>query len=202
MRFPPKNWGMTEALPDSNGSHGRSSPPPRQYLTFVLAEEVFALEINRVREVLEVSAITRVPRTPDFMRGVINLRGSVVPIVDLKQKMGIGQTEMTVDTCIVIVEVAIEGQHRVIGALADSVKEVVDLSNEQIDPPPRMGARVDTAFLAGICRSEDRFIILLDIDAVFSEDELRRVKELDDREAAAVDASRGSLDAGSALTNA
>ncbi len=168
---------MTDAAVERQGA---SSPTPRQYLTFVLADEVFALEIERVREVLEVTAITRVPRSPDFVRGVINLRGAVVPIIDLRHKLELGATDMTVDTCIVIVEVTIDRQRQVVGVLADSVKEVVDLSNEQIDSPPQMGASIDSTFLAGMCRSGDRFTMLLDIDAAFSKDELQKLQAHDE----------------------
>ena len=95
-----------------------------QYLTFRLGEEVFALDIAQVREVLDYTAITRVPRMPEFMRGVINLRGSVVPVVDLRLKFGMAMTERTVNTCIIIAEVAIGGERTLLGALADSVQEV------------------------------------------------------------------------------
>src|SRR5512135_2772114 len=113
-----------------------------QYLTFRLGEEVFALEISQVREVLDYTQITRVPRMPAFMRGVINLRGSVVPVVDLRLKFGMSETERTVSTCIVIAEVVLGGERTLLGALADSVQEVVDLEPGQIEPPPRLGASI------------------------------------------------------------
>ena len=98
-----------------------------QYLTFKLEEEVFALDIGKVREVLDYTTVTKVPRTPEFMCGVINLRGAVVPVVDLRLKFGMATAEATVNTCIIIVEVAVEGEKTVIGAMADSVQEVIDL---------------------------------------------------------------------------
>lgn len=143
-----------------------------QYLTFTLDGEVFALEIGKVREVLEYTTVTRVPRTPEFMRGVINLRGNVVPVVDLRRKFGMGATEDTVDTCSVITEVEIDGETTLLGALADSVQEVVDFEADQIEPPPRMGTRLDTAFIRGMGRREEEFVIILDIDRVFSAGEL------------------------------
>src|SRR5512139_2898593 len=97
-----------------------------QYLTFKLAEEVFALDISEVREVLDFTAITKVPRTPEFMRGVINLRDNVVPVVDMRLKFGMTKTEKTVNTCIIIVEIALDGDTAVLGALADSVQEVIE----------------------------------------------------------------------------
>ena len=107
-----------------------------QYLTFRLAEEIFALDIAQVREVLDYTQITRVPRMPDFMRGVINLRGSVVPVMDLRLKFGMDGTQRTVNTCIIIAEVVLDGERSVLGALADSVQEVIDLEVSQIEPPP------------------------------------------------------------------
>ncbi|MBE0617210.1 MAG: chemotaxis protein CheW [Proteobacteria bacterium] len=148
-----------------------------QYLTFTLDEEVFALEIAKVREVLEFSGVTKVPRTPEFMRGVINLRGSVVPVVDLKRKFGMGTTERSVDTCVIIAEVELEGETAVLGALADSVQEVLDLEPAQIEPPPRMGNRMRTEFIRGMGKRDDQFLILLDIDRVFSTAELATVRE-------------------------
>src|SRR5512134_3171453 len=139
-----------------------------QYLTFRLGEEVFALEIAQVREVLDFTQITRVPRMPEFMRGVINLRGSVVPVVDLRLKFGMSATEQTVNTCIIIVEVAIEGETTLLGALADSVQEVVDLEASQIEPPPRMGASIHAEFIRGMGKRDERFVIILDVDRVFS----------------------------------
>ncbi len=146
-----------------------------QYLTFTLNQEVFALEIAKVREVLEFTAVTKVPRTPGFLRGVINLRGNVVPVVDLKSKFGMGQTERTVNTCVVITEVTVDGESTVIGALADSVREVIDLDPAQVEPPPRIGTRLDTAFIRGMGKRDDEFLILLDVDKVFSAEELGRV---------------------------
>lgn len=147
-----------------------------QYLTFRLDEEMFALDIGKVREVLEFSGITRVPRTPDFMRGVINLRGNVVPVVDLKLKLGLSRTEKTIDTCVVITEVEVDGEKTVLGALADSVQEVVELDPSQIDPPPRMGTRIDTSTIRGMGKRDEHFLIILDIDHVLTASELRAVQ--------------------------
>jgi len=146
-----------------------------QYLTFTLDGEVFALEIGKVREVLEYGTITRVPQTPEFMRGVINLRGNVVPVVDLRRKFGMGITEQTVDTCSVITEVEIDGESTLLGALADSVQEVIEFDAGQIEPPPRMGTRLDTGFIRGMGRRGEEFVIILDIDRVFSAEDLTMV---------------------------
>ena len=144
----------------------------RQYLTFKLDEEVFAIDVAKVREVLEISSITKIPKTPEFMSGVINLRGSVVPVVDLRLCFEMSKTTKTVNTCIVVVEVLLEGEATVIGALADSVEEVIDLEPDQIQPPPRIGTRVRTDFILGMGKRDTQFIMILDIDRVFSMEEL------------------------------
>ena len=147
-----------------------------QYLTFKLGDEVFALDISKVREVLDFTTVTRVPRTPEFMRGVINLRGSVVPVVDLRLKFGMTRTENSVNTCVIITEVTVDGDTTVLGALADSVQEVLDLDSEHIAPAPKIGTKLNTEFIKGMGKRDDRFIIILDIDKVFSVDELAVVQ--------------------------
>ena len=146
-----------------------------QYLTFKLADEVFALDIAKVREVLDYTDITKVPKTPDFMQGVINLRGSVVPVVDMRLKFGMTAIEKTVNTCIIIMEVTLDGETTVLGALADSVQEVLDLEPGQIEPAPRIGTRLRTEFLRGMGKQDHHFVMILDIDKVFSLDELAQV---------------------------
>ena len=148
-----------------------------QYLTFKLDKEVFALDISKVREVLDFTTVTKVPRTPDFMRGVINLRGNVVPVVDMRLKFGMSVTEKTVNTCIIITEIEMDGDTTVLGALADSVQEVIDLEPEQIEPAPRIGTRLNTDFIRGMGKRDDHFIMILDIDKVFSADDLSLVQE-------------------------
>ncbi len=148
-----------------------------QYLTFKLDEEVFALDIGKVREVLDFTSITKVPRTPEFMRGVINLRGSVVPVVDLRLKFGMPKTEKTVNTCIIIVEVTVDNETTILGALADSVQEVLDLEPGHIEPAPKIGTRLNTEFIKGMGKRDNKFIIILDIDKIFSTDELALVQK-------------------------
>lgn len=143
-----------------------------QYLTFKLDEEVFALDVAKVREILEESSITKVPQTPDFMRGVINLRGSVVPVIDMRLKFGMSATERTVNTCIIVVEVQLEDEVVVLGALADSVQEVIEMEPSQIEAAPHIGSRLNTDFIRGMGKHDNRFIMILDIDRVFSSAEL------------------------------
>jgi purine-binding chemotaxis protein CheW len=155
---------------ESSGSANSS-----QCLTFRLDHELFAINIAKVQEVLEFSTVTKVPRTPDFMRGVINLRGNVVPVVDLRIKLGLSPTERTVDTCIVITEVTVGGDNVIVGALVDSVQEVLELGDGDISPPPRMGARIDANVISGMGRRNDEFVMILDIDKVFPPSDLKAV---------------------------
>jgi len=155
-----------------------------QYLTFKLAGEVFALDISKVREVMDFTKVTKVPQTPDFMLGVINLRGSVVPVVDMRLKFGMTMTEKSVNTCIIIVEIELDGETTVLGALADSVQEVMDLDPDQIEPAPRIGTRLNTKFIKGMGKRDNQFIIILDIDKVFSSDELSMARGMDEESAA------------------
>ncbi len=143
-----------------------------QYLTFQLGEEVFALDVQKVREVLDFTSVTKIPRTPEYMRGVINLRGCVVPVVDLRLSLGMKATEKTVNTCIIVVEVALDGERAIIGALADSVEEVIELEPESIQPAPRIGSNIRTEFIKGMGARESGFVMILEIDRVFSAEDL------------------------------
>jgi purine-binding chemotaxis protein CheW len=143
-----------------------------QYLTFKLADEIFAFDVAKVREILELTSITKVPQTPDFMRGVINLRGSVVPVIDLRRTFGMYCTEQTVNTCIIVVEVNFARETLVLGVLADSVQEVVEMEPDQIEPPPQLGTQLNTEFIKGMGKVENNFVMILDIDKVFSADDL------------------------------
>ncbi len=163
----------------------KRSTTMNQYLTFTLDKELYAMDIAKVREVLEYTDITRVPRTPEFLRGVINVRGRAVPVVDLRLKFGLSRTEQTVNTCIIIVEVDVDGEATVLGALADSVQEVFDLEPDQIEPAPSLGSRIKTEFIAGMGKHGDEFIIILDIDKVFSVEELALVQGMHEKQSAA-----------------
>ncbi len=148
-----------------------------QCLTFNLSDEVFAVDVGRVREILEITSITKVPQTPDFMRGVINLRGSVVPVIDLRLKFGMTETERTVNTCIIVVEVTMDGETNVLGFLADSVQEVIEMEQGHIEAVPHIGTKMNTDFLKGMGKHDGGFVMILDIDKVFSSDELAAVQE-------------------------
>ncbi|MCP4756377.1 MAG: chemotaxis protein CheW [Proteobacteria bacterium] len=156
-----------------------------QYLTFKLENETFALDIAKVREVLEFSRVTKVPQTPEMMIGVINLRGSVVPVIDLRLKFDMGKSERTVNTCIIIIEITIDEEVTMIGALVDSVQEVMDLDSDHIEPPPKIGTKLNTEFIKGMGKHNGQFIIILDIQKVFTADELILVQETSGEEASA-----------------
>ena len=145
-------------------------PDHAQYLTFLLADEEYAIGILRVREIIEYDTLTRLPSAPRDVRGVINLRGSVVPVVDLSVRFGLPERAPTRRTCIIIVEVAVQGEDVVMGIMADAVSQVVDLRAEDIEPPPPFGTRARMEHIAGMGRSGSRFVVILDIDAILARD--------------------------------
>ena len=152
-----------------------------QFLSFELGNEIFAIDIVKVREVIDFTALTRVPQTPQYMCGVINLRGGVVPVIDMRLKFAMAETEKTVNTCIIIAEVNVGQESTVLGAMVDSVHEVFDLSSEEIAPSPRIGTQLNTEFLKGMGMKDDEFVMILDIDKVFSEDEIMEISASGER---------------------
>ena len=149
-----------------------------QYLSFSLRGTEYAVGILKVKEILQHEQTTRVPSTPKSVRGVINLRGQVVPVVDLAAKFGLGETEPTRFTCILIVEAKVEGNSTVVGIMADSVQEVIELGRDDVEPPPAFGTHVKIDFLQGMGKLGKRFVLLLDIDRVISADEREFAREI------------------------
>lgn len=143
----------------------------RQYITLKLGDELFAIDVARVREVLEVTEITKVPTAPEFMRGVVNVRGKAVPVVDLRRKFGLAQVADTVHSRIVVMELDFDGEVTIVGGIADSVHEVIELDPAMINPPPTIAMRWKTELISGMGRRGDDFIIILDIHAAFTMDE-------------------------------
>jgi len=137
-----------------------------KYLTFKLAEEEYGLEILKVREIMGLMPVTRVPQTPAFVRGVINLRGKVIPVVDLRMKFGMPCIEDTEETCIIVVDVARKGQVTNMGIVVDRVEEVLDISGNDIEDTPSLGAGVNTDFILGMGKVGDKVKMLLDINRV------------------------------------
>ncbi|NOQ24425.1 MAG: chemotaxis protein CheW [Bacteroidales bacterium] len=150
------------------------------YLSFNLGEEEFAAHVGKVLNILEMTKITEVPRSPDYMKGVINLRGAVLPVIDTRIKFGMTPTVYTTNTCIVVMEVEMEGDMVQVGALVDSVQAVLELDEAQIQPPPSIGSKYKSEFIYGVAKVEENFIMLLDMEKVFSSDEIVSLKEKTD----------------------
>ncbi len=150
----------------------------KQYLTFLLSGEEYAISILRVKEIIGYDTVTAVPKTPKWIRGVINLRGNVVPVVDLAVRFGIGERPITKMTCIIIVESQLEGQNTLMGVMADAVSQVMDIAAGDIQPVPAFGARIRVDYLQGMAQLEKKFAMLLDIDKVLSGDEILGLQEV------------------------
>jgi purine-binding chemotaxis protein CheW len=145
---------------------------PSQYLTFLLGGEMFAIGILHIKEIIEYGHLTTVPMMPEFIRGVINLRGAVVPVVDLSTRFGRQSTELTRKTCIVIIEVQTGEEKQDIGVVVDAVSEVLEIPASEIEPAPSFGAKIRADFIAGMGKVDGKFVILLNVDRVLSVDEM------------------------------
>jgi purine-binding chemotaxis protein CheW len=143
-----------------------------KYLTFLLGDESYGLEILKVQEIIGMQAITRIPRTPEYVKGVINLRGKVIPVIDLRLRFAMEAAEVSRKTCIIVVQVANAEVNVTMGIVVDEVSEVLDISGAEIEPPPAFGAQVDTAFILGMAKTEASVKILLDIDRIMSDGEM------------------------------
>jgi purine-binding chemotaxis protein CheW len=151
----------------------------RQVLTFLLAGEIFAIAIPCIREILEYGTVTEVPLMPTFICGVMNLRGTVVPVIDLSLRLGRAATTIHRRTCIIIIEVEFEDQLQTIGVLVDAVQEVLVIPEDEIEAPPQFGSQIRTDFIDGIVRVEGRFVILLHVDQVLSVEEMALLATMD-----------------------
>ena len=151
---------------------------PEQYLTFLLAQESFAIGILAIREIIEYQGVTEVPMMPACVRGVINLRGAVVPVVDLQARFGRPSSVVTKRTCVVIVEAdSGDGERQVMGLVVDAVNEVIDIAPADIEPAPAFGARIRNDFIRGVGKVRGRFVLLLDVDRALSIDEIAGLAE-------------------------
>lgn len=144
----------------------------QQYLTFTVASEVFAITISAIKEIIEYRPPTEVPMMPPHIRGVINLRGRVVPVIDLAVRFGRAKGEVSRRTCIVILEIAQDAQQQEIGVVVDAVSAVLDMADADIEPPPKFGAKLRTDFISGMGKVAEKFVIILDVDRVLSVAEL------------------------------
>ena len=148
-----------------------------KYLTFTLAEEEYGIGILKIKEIIGMMSITSVPRTPDFVKGVINLRGQVIPVLDLRRRFGMDEIDYTERTCIIVVEIEGETGTVMIGIVVDSVSEVLNIKGEDIEPAPTFGARLNTDYILGIAKMGGGVKILLDIDKVLSSEEVMILEE-------------------------
>lgn len=156
------------------------------FISFKLGEEYFAISVSKVLNILQLVQITKVPTAPDYMKGVINLRGTVLPIIDIRMKFGMDPIQYQRDTVILVLNVQIENETVDAGILVDSVKEVFEIKREEVLPPPGIGSKYKSKFIDGIYKmSDDRFVMLLDIDKIFSTDEVVMLKETVDSDESA-----------------
>jgi len=172
---------------------GKNQLPAAQYLTFLTAGEEYAVGIGKVSEIVEYETVTTVPNTPAWIRGVTNLRGRVVPVIDLAVKFGLPASRISKFSCIIITEVMYEGEKLTMGVLADSVSQVIELTAEEIEPTPPFGTRVKMEYLLGMGTLGRKFCLILDIDKVLSADELLAVTESVSEETAPDPESHESL---------
>jgi purine-binding chemotaxis protein CheW len=160
---------MTQATTTATGSAAEQS---RQYLTFMLGGEIFAMGILAIKEIIEYASLTEVPMMPGYVRGVINLRGSVVPVIDLSVRFAKPASPVTKRTCIVIIEIAAHGERQVLGVVVDAVNAVLEIPTSEIQPPPTFGASIRTDFIQGMGKVNNKFVVLLDVDHVLAADEM------------------------------
>lgn len=144
----------------------------QQYLTFILGKEVFAINILNIKEIIEYGNLTEVPKMPSFIRGVINLRGAVVPVIDMAARFDKPSAEITRKTCIVIIEVEHEETKQVVGVMVDAVNEVLDIEQGDIEPAPSFGANIRADFIDGMGKIEGKFVMILNVNKVLSVDEI------------------------------
>jgi purine-binding chemotaxis protein CheW len=142
------------------------------FLTFKLADELYAVNVSKVLSILELTKITKIPRTPEYIRGVINLRGTVLPVVDLRIKFGLEATAFTSNTCILVLELLLDEQTVKLGGLVDSVQEVLEIEDQDILPAPNFGQKLNSEFIEGMYKVDNTFVMILDIERIFTEGEL------------------------------
>jgi purine-binding chemotaxis protein CheW len=147
------------------------------FLSFKLGEEEFAAHVGKVLNILEMTRITEVPKAPDYMKGVINLRGTVLPVIDTRIKFGMTPTVYTTNTCIIVLDIEVDGESIHVGALVDSVQAVLEIEKTQVLPPPSIGSKYKSEFIEGVANIDDKFIMILNMDEVFSTDEITSLKD-------------------------
>ncbi len=148
------------------------------YLSFRIGDEFFAAHVRNVLNILELTKITKVPKAPHYLKGVINLRGSVLPVIDSRLKFGMEELEYTSNTCILVLELYVNNERISVGAIVDSVQEVLEIEDSQIQPPPSIGTTYQSDFITGMVKIKDNFVMLLDAEKVFSTDDILNMKDI------------------------
>lgn len=164
-------------MPSRTGDHGAAAQTAAQFLTFTLGEELFAMDIRTVREIIQFGPMTSLPLMPSFVRGVINLRGSVVPVVDLQARFGRPPAQIGKKTCIVIFDAVRESERVELGLLVDAVSEVIEIPADHIEPAPSFGASVRREFIAGMGKLDSRFVVILEPDRALDVEEMAQLCE-------------------------
>ena len=159
----------------------RSSINEGKFLTFELGGEIYGLEILKVQEIIGIMDVTRLPKTPDYMRGIINLRGKVIPVMDLRRKFELDHKDDNNRTCIIVVQVVSDDNTITMGILVDEVSEVLDIEQNQISDTPSLGSEIETDFILGIGKVEEKVVMLLDIDTVLTTKEIKMVKKISEQ---------------------
>jgi len=163
---------MTQTAQKTNETNESLANLAGKYLTFLLGDESYGIEILKVQEIIGMQSITRIPRTPEYVKGVINLRGKVIPVIDLRLRFGMEAAEVSRKTCIIVVQVAKADINVTMGIVVDEVSEVLEIAAAEIEPAPGFGTRVETSFIMGMAKTESAVKILLDIDKIMSENEM------------------------------
>ena len=159
----------------TNFTHEVSTDITKSFMSFKLGEEQFAISVMNILEILEIPGITKVPKAPSFLKGVVNLRGNVLPVIDARIKFGMEPTAMTIDSCIIVLNIDIDDELVMVGALVDSVQEVFELNEEEIKPSPTIGSKYKAEFIHGMIKVDEHFLMLLNIGKVFSADDLETI---------------------------
>lgn len=156
----------------------------KSYLTFRLGDELFAANVGKVLEILEIPRITKVPRSPTYLRGVINLRGNVLPVIDARTKFGLPVVADTENSCIIVLHIEIDGAPITVGTVVDGVQEVIEIDEKDVQPAPSIGSKYKTEFIDGMVKTNDQFIMMLNLDKVFSSDEVSILQDITNQEQA------------------
>lgn len=150
----------------------------KSFLTFRIGEETFAANVSHVLNILEMLKITKVPKAPEYMRGVINLRGSVLPVLDTRLKFGMPKGEITKNTCILVMELKNNNETVTIGAIVDSVQEVLEIEEEDIQAPPSIGTKFKNEYLLGMVKSDDKFVMIIDVEKIFNSEDIVNLQDI------------------------